>query len=390
MADHINSLSNDLLCRILSFLSTKQAMQTSILCRRWRYLWLSVPTLDFSETNISTQDEASRFVEFVYSALLSRHSTSTIHTFHFDVDFGLNKEIKFPVASFHKWVKFILEHGVRSFDLSVVSASLPKLPNAIFSSETLVVLHLFFFRVHHHLSSSSCNLPCLKSLRLKFIRFPRDRDLMVLLQACKNLSDFQISCIRCSNSDEVLYNAWKNIGLTNLNRATVDATYLQLSHFSLLAVRHVQKLCLSMAKVNLFNNSIPTFTNLTYLRISSFNYRWSVLVEILEHCPNLHGLAIDEAGGSDAAENSWTRKDDKETWVDPDFVPRCLQFHLITCYLGSFLGLQGEILMAAYILKNATVLKTMKIWNSGNPEIERLLSSFPKASSTCKLTIHQV
>jgi hypothetical protein len=44
-------------------------------------------------------------------------------------------------------------------------------------------------------------------------------------------------------------------------------------------------------------------------------------------------------------------------------------------------------MLARYILKNAGVLQTMKIWNSGPPEIKRILSAFPRASSTCKLTI---
>lgn len=44
--------------------------------------------------------------------------------------------------------------------------------------------------------------------------------------------------------------------------------------------------------------------------------------------------------------------------------------------------------MARYILNNAIVLQTMKIWNGGQPEIERKLSSFPKASSTCELIVY--
>jgi hypothetical protein len=44
-------------------------------------------------------------------------------------------------------------------------------------------------------------------------------------------------------------------------------------------------------------------------------------------------------------------------------------------------------MLASYILKNANVLQTMKIWNSGQPEIKRILSAFPRASSTCKLTV---
>jgi hypothetical protein len=47
-------------------------------------------------------------------------------------------------------------------------------------------------------------------------------------------------------------------------------------------------------------------------------------------------------------------------------------------------------MLARYILKNAKVLQTMKIWNSGQPEIERQVSSCPRASATCELTVYYV
>jgi hypothetical protein len=85
-------------------------------------------------------------------------------------------------------------------------------------------------------------------------------------------------------------------------------------------------------------------------------------------------------------DQTWTKKDDKEYWVDPDIVPQCLSLHLRVCYLSSFLGLQGELRLARYILKNAKVLQTMRIDTIGQPGIEEIISSFPRASSLCKLT----
>ncbi|XP_058736754.1 F-box/FBD/LRR-repeat protein At3g26920-like [Vicia villosa] len=135
------------------------------------------------------------------------------------------------------------------------------------------------------------------------------------------------------------------------------------------------------------NHVLPTFHNLTSLDLNSFNYRWRFLIQLLKHSPNLQTLKLNEAGKD---KDRWTRKDDRENWVDPDFVSQCLSLHLKTCHLLSFLGLQGELLLAKYILKNAAVLQTMKIWNGGQPEIERLLQSCPRASSTCKLTVYHV
>ncbi|WJX32093.1 hypothetical protein P8452_20460 [Trifolium repens] len=118
-------------------------------------------------------------------------------------------------------------------------------------------------------------------------------------------------------------------------------------------------MCIATAQVQSYNDAIPTFHNLTHLHLSCLNYRWNFLVEVLKHCPKLQVLSLNEAGWN-SDEQTWSRKDDKENWVDPDFVPQCLSLHLKVCYLSCFLGLQG---------------------------IEEIISSFPRASSLCKLTI---
>ncbi|KAI3834472.1 hypothetical protein MKX03_005179, partial [Papaver bracteatum] len=45
--DRVSNLPEALIHHILSFLDMKYVVQTSILCRRWRYVWTTVSTLVF-------------------------------------------------------------------------------------------------------------------------------------------------------------------------------------------------------------------------------------------------------------------------------------------------------------------------------------------------------
>jgi hypothetical protein len=91
----------------------------------------------------------------------------------------------------------------------------------------------------------------------------------------------------------------------------------------------------------------------------------------------------------------WTKKDVSENWVDRNlvdrnFVPQCLSSHLKICNLYNFFGgLKGEMMVAMYILENAKVLQTMRVWNRARAqrEIESKLLSSPRASGPCKITV---
>jgi hypothetical protein len=54
-------------------------------------------------------------------------------------------------------------------------------------------------------------------------------------------------------------------------------------------------------------------------------------------------------------------------------------------------GLQSDFMLATFILKNAGILQTMKIWSEWNQEkteLEEKLSPCPKASATCQLFVY--
>lgn len=44
----LGNVPEEIPLHILSFLRTKDAVRTSVLCKRWEYLWASVPNLGFN------------------------------------------------------------------------------------------------------------------------------------------------------------------------------------------------------------------------------------------------------------------------------------------------------------------------------------------------------
>ncbi|MFS7888328.1 putative F-box domain, leucine-rich repeat domain superfamily, F-box-like domain superfamily [Helianthus anomalus] len=68
MDDRLSGLSDDLLLQILSCVCLKDAVRSSVLSPRWRYLWTSLPTLTLSPRDFKTIPNLSNFV----TRLLSR------------------------------------------------------------------------------------------------------------------------------------------------------------------------------------------------------------------------------------------------------------------------------------------------------------------------------
>ncbi|MBA0561673.1 hypothetical protein Golob_018476 [Gossypium lobatum] len=135
LEDKISALPDDVLLTILSLLTLKQAVATSILSPRWRYLWTSLHTLNFryeeilhhndDDTDnewgckIYEADYMERFMQVVNQVLRS-HKAPKLHEFgiHYPLDASRGDLIDI-------WVAFAIAFKVSKLELNFSTNQVP-------------------------------------------------------------------------------------------------------------------------------------------------------------------------------------------------------------------------------------------------------------------------
>ncbi|VFQ60286.1 unnamed protein product [Cuscuta campestris] len=131
--DRISNLAEPLLHHILSFLKRKDVVKTSALSKRWRYVWTSVPTLDFVSYSLSYIEH--EYVAWVYWNLL-RYQSTNVETLriHFFYRTCFAKDVD-------TWIWFATERNVRDLGLRLGSGEY-SLPQSLYSYSSLTNLSL--------------------------------------------------------------------------------------------------------------------------------------------------------------------------------------------------------------------------------------------------------
>ncbi|EYU44925.1 hypothetical protein MIMGU_mgv1a018043mg, partial [Erythranthe guttata] len=149
--DRLSDLPDSILCHILSFLLTRNSVATSILSRRWRYLWSFVPNLDFDLEVEST----------AIDRVLLLHKLQKIDTFRITEGYG------YTDCQIETWIRFAVERNVKNLDLHFgYEGWVPPSPKCLLTCKTLVDLRLTNCTVFP-VTGVVC-LPSLKMLHLQF------------------------------------------------------------------------------------------------------------------------------------------------------------------------------------------------------------------------------
>ncbi|PON68683.1 F-box domain containing protein [Trema orientale] len=187
VVDRLSNLPNPLIHHILSFVPTLEVVRMSILSKRWRRVWYSIPALHFCDIDHMGQfrfksQPRKAFNKFVDKCLKQR-----------EVGFVFGFAIPYRIltsAALDNWLSFAIRRNVEELDLRAK----PKfkkfvdycLPETVLNARSLTVLKLESLTLD---GSCSVNLPSLISLSLVDVKL-HDEVLHNLLLGCPALNKF--------------------------------------------------------------------------------------------------------------------------------------------------------------------------------------------------------
>ncbi|XVF78317.1 hypothetical protein PTKIN_Ptkin14bG0122300 [Pterospermum kingtungense] len=377
--DRISNLPDALIHLILSFLPTKQAMATSVLSKRWLWLWTFVPTLYLEDSYICKIDEKAKmkFLHFVYRVLLLNKAGSV-------EKFCLNCNPFYDYSCVNTWICSAVLRRLREVDISVsetADVDLMKLPSGLFLMQTLKILKLHG-AIMVDVPASVC-FPSLKTLYLLWVSYANVESIRNFISGCPSLEELRIEA---TISDE---------NVVNFIISTPTLNWLSLSLKGYPSQSEGIKIEISAPALEYLNFS----TNISGL-YPFYPENFPCLIEaniFVEHWPKFTLFRALNAAKYLKLDGHlllpiFSRIDGRQ-WIQPKTVPTCFSSSLSRACFEDFEGLEGELQMVEYFLKNATVLRTMEIYTSKMSSDSELcflkkLSMFPRSSVTCQLSFN--
>ncbi|CAA0816275.1 E3 ubiquitin protein ligase RIN2 [Striga hermonthica] len=420
--DRISALPDDVICHILSFLSTRRCVQTSILARRWRSLWAHSPILDFDFTG-ELLDYWNNMVEII-NTVMFLHKGQNISTFRLANEdiCGLSQD------EIDAWIVTLISSLISCNVRNLYIWLDVKMPLCLFSCGTLVDLSLSCCCCDFPLTTT-VYLPSLKRLQLDSVEFECDECFTRLVSGCRVLeelsllSDTVLSCfvsspslirlklstdcdidsetvlrvkidtpalrfleLRDIRSEEISAEGFASLVEANIYMNLVEPIEDVVS-YSHSVMGLVNKLC-NVTCLNLstrtmevpdsaFRALVVKFPNLTKLDFSA-DVRF--IPFLLENADNLETITFGSLYG------------DQERWIEPKKVAPCLVSHLRTVRVTYFSFTALQFKMVRYIIRNAKVLRRMEIQTrhctlKEKHEAIKKISLSERGSEACQVVI---
>ncbi|CAA7032702.1 unnamed protein product [Microthlaspi erraticum] len=413
--DRISELPDSLICDILTHLSTKKVVSTSVLSTRWRNIWLWVPNV---ELNSKTFPNVNAFVKFG-DRFFDPIRVSCIQK----LELTLNPKARTlddDESYFTSWIEAAIKRKIHHLDVRLSKVSLRKKPLRLYSCDTLVYLRLYQVVLA---DAEFVSLPCLNTMYLDKNWYPREATLEKLISSCpvlKNLkivaSDLDTKVFRVhSRSLKTISIKRGRIVLPQYNNVpgvVIDAPLLRrLSIDDRKSESFVVKNLESHAKLDIYLSfglgemtissftfrlicryselePLPQFCYMSDLCVAVHPTKLKQLETFLESCPNLKSLFLVQLGSYNYNPEVPSEEMNQEGLPS---VPQCLLSSLqLVRFKVPITGVAGEMKLVNYFLKNSTVLKKLILRldsRSAKDEILKELFEIPRGSTECELVI---
>ncbi|KAM3749357.1 hypothetical protein ACB098_05G178300 [Castanea mollissima] len=434
----LHNLPEEILRYILSLLPTKDAIRTSVLCKRWEYLWTSIPNLNFSGLE---PDKRKQFMNFVERVLLLRDS-SDIKTF------TLSCDVLRDASHVSAWISAAVRRNVQQLCIYLYNFRKPfSLPHSLFTCMTLTELELAMPCILK-LPPTIC-FTNLKTLNFSYVTFTKEHSTEKLFSGLPVLEELELQNCNWVNLKVVSISApkllsirivedWENqndengcqvmISGVSLNYfrycgefcneyhvhnspSLVEASVLaswynerkrQIAHrmyMLLTGFTGVKELTLVFCAVELLTYAVevvellphmPIFNNLEYLALEewSVNLDSVALLKILQNSPRLKTMEFSEGI---SLSSDYERND---RILDP--VPPCFLSQLNCIKVYDYEGDKEELSAVKILLKNAVVLEKLVISCSHHfakdlekqKKVHEQLLKLPRGSKHCELVFY--
>ncbi|KAJ4896990.1 F-box/FBD/LRR-repeat protein [Raphanus sativus] len=417
--DSISQLPDVLIHDILSHLSTKDAVRTSVLATRWRNLWQHVVGLDLKSRHFQN---CSEFVSFT-DRFFSYHKDSLISKVCLSICDNL---IITP------WIDLVTARGIQHLDIFFeIAYTLSLIPLSLYTCETLVRLRL----AHVFLVNTEfVSLPCLKIMDLEVVRCPNEATLEKLISGSLALEDLKIfrysvkvakglqvrsrtlkrihlytfynvlieaPLLQCLKTDVNLRNQFEIIHSGFLDK--VDIFFYGVHHNDLGGRRLTRDILTAMSMVSdlfircsfweeiipyIFPDSKLQFCSLSRLTSQYIYLDLEMLLNLLQSCPKLESLNLL------IGDASLVYRENREAKAMSSTVPPCLVSSLKFMELKSRIFVyEREMKLVKYFLENSTILEKLTISLRDDNSIKAKhvilgeILAMQRCSSTCQVLV---
>ena len=210
-ADVISDLPRNVIDSIVECLPLRDAARLSVLSRKWRDIWISMPYLTFNAYFFASVLQEKIHVTHEFSGIVSKilfHHKGPILKFSLYVPrLGLRPDVV-------QWISFLSTSGVKEFNLE----NQYKMPLQL-SSDLFSFVGLEKLKLHFCVFSPLPNLTCFKrlvSLVLCNVKF-REGTFEDLINRCPLLEE--LTLVKCLGIEHV------NVNAPDLKHLIVDGTF---------------------------------------------------------------------------------------------------------------------------------------------------------------------